>query len=525
MTLLLDQYVKLLSEKDFSILSSDAAIERIGILSDLAFQLKKKEGLIHAVSLSKKIKHQELSFSQLAILNYHISNIYGYLHKLTITCQADLWKWEQEDIEKQLLYLRHAVNALQKENVKGHLREKACPIYTNLAGTLSHIGRFVEAIEYWNKALDISPSFSMARGNRGYGLIHYAHALYDDLHSMIFLQHAYQDLKKALQNEVDEPAAKFFQSHFDDLKKAPGITKKKRRIDLTAYPPGKTKNEIAYKKWCLKNRLFLNPLNDLDPYPAAAADILSTPSIVMQKGENPYYHGYFNQMKQEFVSARWLYYEGISTSRKHFSDQNVLLFDTLDHPVYGLSIEKIKISFRMAYSLFDKIAFFLNRYLNLSIGDKKVNFRTFWYSSHPSRKILRDILANSQNWSLRGLFWLAKDLYEDKKGFKAALEPDAGRIHAIRNQLEHQYLKLHGSQWQGPCANANPNEADAPFGFSMYLEDFIAKTLRILKMVRAALIYLCLAIHREETKRSAIRKADKNIPVIELPIINDELIK
>ena len=73
--------------------------------------------------------------------------------------------------------------------------------------------------------------------------------------------------------------------------------------------------------------------------------------------------------------------------------------------------------------------------VTVSICNKKVNFRTFWYASHPSPKILRDVPANSQNWSLRGLFWLAKDLYEDKKGFKAALKPDAVRIHAIRNLL------------------------------------------------------------------------------------------
>lgn len=64
--------------------------------------------------------------------------------------------------------------------------------------TLSQIGRFVEAVAYWDKALDFIPDFSMARGNRGAGLVHYAHSLYDDAHALIFFRHAYDDLESAL---------------------------------------------------------------------------------------------------------------------------------------------------------------------------------------------------------------------------------------------------------------------------------------------------------------------------------------
>ena len=78
-------------------------------------------------------------------------------------------------------------------------------------------------------------------------------------------------------------------------------------------------------------------MNDLGPFPIAAHDVLCLPSIVVGIGEGPYYVGFYNQMKQEFTSARYLYYEAITTEKIHFSDKGVLLMNTLDYPSYSLS--------------------------------------------------------------------------------------------------------------------------------------------------------------------------------------------
>jgi hypothetical protein len=58
--------------------------------------------------------------------------------------------------------------------------------------------------------------------------------------------------------------------------------------------------------------------------------------------------------------------------------------------------------------------------------------------------------------------------------------------------------------------------------FSVYRYDFESKTLRLLKMTRAALIYLSLAIHQEERRRAEIRGAEKPVPYIELDTFEDE---
>jgi hypothetical protein len=42
-------------------------------------------------------------------------------------------------------------------------------------------------------------------------------------------------------------------------------------------------------------------------------------------------------------------------------------------------VEKTKVAFRMAYSILDKIAFFLKHHLNLSIREQDATFRKVWY--------------------------------------------------------------------------------------------------------------------------------------------------
>jgi LA2681-like HEPN len=94
--------------------------------------------------------------------------------------------------------------------------------------------------------------------------------------------------------------------------------------------------------------LFLNLLNELGPKSVAAHDPLVLPSFVTKLGEPPTLIGYFNQLKQEFVSARRTFFEGIQDGPAHLSDNGVLLINTLDYPSYGLGAEKIRTSYRTA---------------------------------------------------------------------------------------------------------------------------------------------------------------------------------
>ena len=512
-------YQSLISLENLKGLTNEIALERIGQLTDLSLDLQKTSGLRHAIELSEELQKRRLNARQLAISHYFLANAWANLRTLLRT-EKDEWDWEQKEVEMEIIHLRMAL----KEKGLHELPDlRACQILTNLGNLLDHVGRFVEAIEYWDRALKRLPSFAMARGNIGIGLITYAKALYDQGHRSIFLKQAHTDLKKAISSELHKDAREGFDRNLVWIESVLSSEFINKDLDLHSFSLGVSEQEIRYRRWCLENRLFLNPLNDLGSYPIAARDVLTTPSIAVKIGQGPYYPGYFNQMKQEFVSARYQYYEGISSKLPHFSDREVILYNTLDYPTYSLAVEKVKSAFRTAYSLFDKIAYFLNHYLNLSIDEKNVYFKSLWYTKQRRNKYLRSDFQRRQNLPLRGLFWLSKDLYEPN--FRESIEPDAQAIYEIRNHLEHKYLKLHDDLWRGsPKNNNNASLALVDtLASSLYRREFEAKTLRLLKLVRAALIYLSLAINYEEYRRARERGPDTIIvPGIQMDVWKNE---
>jgi hypothetical protein len=213
--------------------------------------------------------------------------------------------------------------------------------------------------------------------------------------------------------------------------------------------------------------------------------------------------GLINQIKQEFASCRYIFFEGISSSKVHFSDRRVSLYNTNDYPSYSLAVEKIKIAFRLAYSILDKIAYFLNDYLDLKMPEKQVSFRSVWLESKRKSKALRTEFNNRENWSLRGLFWLSKDLYEET--IKSSIEPEAQELLEIRNHLEHKYLKVHEF---GPLDSPHPEDTLA---YSIGRFELTEKTLKMLKLARSAIVYLILAVHSEESARSKSRKNSDDV--------------
>ena len=129
--------------------------------------------------------------------------------------------------------------------------------------------------------------------------------------------------------------------------------------------------------------------------------------------------------------------------------------------------------------------------------------RAVWYEdggSKQKKRVLRQTFEQSENWPLRGLFWLSKDLFDEN--VRAVTEPDAQELNAIRNHLEHRYFKVHEIIVPQRPPNAPPDIFYDRPAYSVQRERFEEKAVRLLKLARAALIYLPLAMHREEERRA-----------------------
>jgi hypothetical protein len=367
----------------------------------------------------------------------------------------------------------------------------------------------------------------MAMANKGLALKTLARCHYDDGQAYLLLHLSRRCLTGAPSKHLEPGAEQFFDQHAHDIESLVPAAFLKRKKPAPRVSVGKSESERQYRRWALREQLFLNPLIALGMESCAARDTLGLPSIVVDRHEGPGKDlnapgllGMFTQIKQEFVSARFLAWEGASAKRGHFSDRETHLVDTLDYAVYGLALEKTKIAYRVAYSIFDKCAFLLNKYLSLGIEDKRVNFQRVWHQDGKTDKPLHPTVVDSPNLPLRGLYWVSLDMYNDEDDhFADAVEPDAQELKEIREHLEHKYLKVY--DFMSPPDDPTDHLRDQYAKF-IARDSLEAKTLTILRLARSAITYLSLGIHAEERKREQERKPGGITAPMFLPNVPDD---
>lgn len=495
-------------------------MQLIAVLIDAGSDAGSMPALNRAQRLLDHLEAETLSPREQCRTHYFRANLWsGRRH---ISAAHREWHWKSEAIDGEILELRRA---LAHPGFYEHNKLEMAQIYTNLGNILNHVGRFVEAIEYWDRALLAVPGFAMAHGNRGTGLAYYATSLYDPGHSGVLMFMAYDAFCSACsddainENPENQPALDAFSLRARDIETHLDIGGIANTIDLINHPIGQSKAERAYRQWCINERLFLNPLNDIGPNPIAAQDVMTLPTITTTLDGGwqppPVIH-YFNGLKQEFCAARFALYEASTQENVHYSDRRILIYDTLNFAMHGFAVERTKMAFRGAYALFDKIGFLLNEYLLLGHAERQVNFRNLWFVKGKGKE-LHPSLDGLPNWPLRGLFWLSKDIFEDD--FRTVTEPDAQVLYELRNHMEHKFVSV----YDGFCRVISPNVATTPeIGvIDVSFDELMIKTLRQLKLARAALIYLSLGIHAEERRRAAARGDDELVAGMPLHPVND----
>lgn len=488
-------------EKDeINKLNSQQILEVLATIFESSREENDQETLAKGIEISSQVVTTKFSKNDLATFHYFVGNAWSYIYHLKQ--KEGGFPFEGIELNQQIINYRSALNNLDSET-NTILK---CQILTNLGNLFSEIGRFSEAQDYYDKALKLDSEFGMAIGNKGYGIFSYARVIFDPNQQFIFFHKAYQYLLASKKADVYDEAWQYFESisrHIESQYKKDALN---QSLFFKDFFKKKSKQEVAYKKWCMENKLFLNPLNDIIQESVATTDYLFTPAMTFQFNEEPIYFSIFNQIKQEFVSSRFIFYETINSNKPHFSDKEVKIIDTLDYSTYSYNLEKVKIAFRVSYSILDKIAYFLNLYLEIGDDTNRVSFRNIWYEK--DRTTIKRKIHARKNWALRGLFWLSKDFYE--KGFIDTIEPDSKEIAAIRNFIEHKAFKI--VEFNTPRAS-NKNL------YTIDRDSFLEKSFKLLKLTRSAILYLSFLIYEEETERN--KKRDPNHVVV--PMFSVEL--
>lgn len=474
-------------------------------------------------------------------LYYSIATGLGNIYNLTINELSE--KEKEINLEKQIFYFRMAIDCmyneksqgrnqsedylvdeltdavLQKSNINQNKRQLYASLFVNLGSCYDTAYRPIDAIYFYKRALKYIPSFPMATGNKGIALQFYSKFFFS--HFRHYLNKlAYVSLKDSLLHKdyllKNNPSTvESFEKHLieirnDYLNKVDWLESKK--ICDGSY--GNDEDEEKYKIWVAEKGLFLNPLNDASSCIYSINDVLHLPAMMYHIDEDQYKHfGLFNQIKQEFVSTRYLFYcssEGVTDA--HYSDRGNIIINTLDYSNESYYDFLQKACFKSLHSILDRIAFFINDYFDLSFPEKQVSFRRIWKEKADKTNKLKDLMED--NFALKGLYWLAKDIHQENYKTTA---PKIFDYKDFRDYLEHKYVKTIKATFI-----ADDKRKDT-LAFYITESELLTANLELLRLVRAIIITLISAIDVNELKKSMeAEKQMKIIPSIGLEPVEDE---
>ncbi|MGD9807766.1 MAG: LA2681 family HEPN domain-containing protein [Deferribacterales bacterium] len=414
---------------------------------------------------------------------YTLANLYSEYGQLN---SESIYGWMDDEYPKNLVLSMNSYRECLLQN-NNELIE---PI-VNYANALNKFCRTVEAVKYWKCDFslvgDPAPVSFLSMGD---SLGWLSQFLDDKGHELEFQLQAYQLLKELQQNinkvehvgivltvKEDERINRFLaygDKHFADLNSS---------IDTFAKP-NYSADEEGYRKWVLNNNLFANPMNIITKEWVAANDILQFPSHTVKVSEGPYYMAAFSSIKREYCFARHLLYEGIHGFHPKYENDDLYLTDTLDYVSYDGSIEKIKASFRIIFSIFDSLYKLLYEYFGANSSSVE---KVYFYPSH----FRKHFSSFAKNPFVNALFWLSCDLTDNDrmKDWKAP-NPNGKDFRKIRNALEHNWLRVADSK------SFYSGEID--YAFKISRESLTDKTLELIRLARAALFYTAFAVRCNE---------------------------
>jgi tetratricopeptide (TPR) repeat protein len=510
-----NQFYQLLNENDFIeakklldayVKETGDSLNIAGCKIDLGTHSSTKTYIEDGISTYKKALEKDtmLQIEHKQSFNYNIGNGYMSLYSISKATKGTNYRAfkDNQELLEAAKYFKESMNLGNREP----------SIFTNYGNLLDIQGRYLEAINFYNKAIKANQQWGMAYGNKAISVISLAQI--SGKYQTAQYIYAYQLLKKAFE----------FQDNVIQIGGTQALAEfSKRMIEIEKLFEDKSdllNNDLPHSKFktdklneqlrrfydfSIDNDLFLN-LHIQDKTCEAATTDHVFISLITEIDDNDSFYkfaGWINEMKESYLTARYLLTESDykTTIKTQISTLTDIVYP-LDYSTKNLYTGLIKASIKESFSILDKIGYFLNEYMTLEIkNEEAINWKNVWFrdlkANNPKHWFEDECtfhhkIKESNNYTLFGLFSLFLDINDSE-------------LPNLRHQLTHRKIlvKLEGSG----------NGKD-----EFTLDDLTDSAIKLLSFTKSAIIYLVNYVNSQEN-----RKRSKGL-VAPMFVITDQFI-
>ena len=399
---------------------------------------------------------------------------------------ADAWLTNRSHLQEA----RRLFNlVVQHKEADTELRLKAL---TDCGYSFDVVGRYLDALDYYERALKLDSSFGMAAGNRGITLLNVA-PLMGGHESHVQLQAA-SDLDIAI-NDQDRVLRCGRHSALE--------TFKRRRAELPVTEDlyhGATEHSPQlgdlHLDWCLRHQLFLHISPDCIRAESETLDAVTFRNFRLSLADGAVLDraneivDAFNTIKQDYIAARYLVWLAADENSPIQGQAKTItrrtsFWDSLNYAYWGvrpgIGIQALKVTI----DTLDTIAAFVHIYLRSGRRVRDIELRTLPYTNR-SKKTLAPSLAAAlkrpeQNRGLAALLDLSTELEEQSTS-------RLSKFVQHRHAATHRFFSVH--------IEGSPESSDWIERLSW--PELLEKSLESLRITRRAILYLAQMIHIHE---------------------------
>jgi len=363
---------------------------------------------------------------------YCLGNGYQAIYNIENIKQQSVYP-SPENVKENLFDAKqYFLKAFKKLDLK-NLNNLSIQILTNLGNNLTHSGRIVDALQFFDIVLKYNPNFPEALVSKA-DTLRYMLRTTDCAITISLFVEIYHLYKKAREQENDSLNIR---SVIETGIQYSEAFLRENNFNFNSLEHELKLNQIEYQNHNTKLKFYLDNFLSLSEHAlyckcnGSKIDNLTIgyPNFITTDVKIVQLEILLNRIKSEFSLGRTLYYEFLN----YEYEDNVHYENLIEGITNGLNYEKLRTSFRLCFGILDKIAEGICTLFELKTNpNENIYFESFWNPKGNKERWNQINLV--KNIHLTALYSIASDLNRRNGEF--------GFYKNWRNRMEHGIFTL-----------------------------------------------------------------------------------